>query len=554
MVKPVLIVVDDDQQVLQAIARDLRRHYGMRFRVLHVSSGNAALTLLQKLRQRDEPVALILADQRMPQMTGVALLEAARRENLYPSAKRVLLTAYADTAAAIQAINSAQVDYYLLKPWDPPEERLFPVLDDLLDDWLAGYRPPFAGVRVVGTRWSPTSHEIKDFLARNYVPYQWLDVERSEEARRLAEGAGEDKRQFPLIVLPDGARLSAPTTMQVAEKIGLKTRAGGAFYDLIIVGAGPAGLAAAVYGASEGLRTVMIERQAPGGQAGQSSRIENYLGFPAGLSGADLARRAVAQASRFGVEVLTPQEATGLRVDGPCRGVLLADGTLLRGHVLLIACGVAYRRLAVPGIERLTGCGVYYGAAMTEAFECRGEDVFIVGGANSAGQAAMYFARYARTVTMLTRSSLSKSMSQYLIDQIAATPNILVRTGTSVVEAHGMSHLEAITIADTSTGTRQTVPANALFILIGAFPHTDWLDGTVARDASGFILTGPDLMRDGRRPQCWTADRDPYLLESSVPGIFAVGDVRHGAVHRVASAVGEGSVAVSFVHQYLRTV
>jgi thioredoxin reductase (NADPH) len=512
------------------------------------------LEVLQKLKLRNLPVALLLVDQRMPQMSGMEFLEEAME--LFPEAKRALLTAYADTDAAIRAINTVKIDYYLLKPWDPPEERLYPVLNDLLDDWLSSFRPPFAGIRVIGHRWSPQSHQVKDFLGRNQVPYQWLDIEMDEEAHRLVTYAESDNTQhLPLVLFPDGSPLIQPTNVQIAEKIGLRTQAERPFYDLVIVGAGPAGLAAAVYGASEGLSTVMIEREAPGGQAGSSSRIENYLGFPVGLSGGDLARRAVAQARRFGVEILTPQEVTGVRVEDPYRIVKLADRSEISCHALMIATGVAWRKLNMPGIERLTGAGVYYGAAQTEAIACSGEEVYIVGGANSAGQAAMYFSKYARKVTILVRGdSLAKSMSQYLIEQISATDNIIVRVHSSVVEAKGETSLEAIAIANIVTGDKQTVPATSLFILIGALPRTDWLDGVVERDKQGFILSGPDFMRERRCPRGWTLDRDPFLLETSVPGIFVAGDVRYGSVKRVASGVGEGAIAVQFIHQYLSKV
>jgi thioredoxin reductase (NADPH) len=554
MAKPAILTVDDDPEVLQAVARDLRREYGDRFRVLRADSGASALEAVQQLKLRNEPVALFLVDQRMPRMSGVEFLEQALKP--FPKAKRALLTAYADTDAAIRAINTTQIDYYLMKPWDPPEERLYPVLDDLLDDWQASFRPPFEGIRVIGNRWSPQSHQVKDFLARNQVPYQWLDIELEEEARRLVSYANaEDMPHLPLVLFPDGSRLEQPSNVQVAEKIGLRTQAERPFYDLIIAGGGPAGLAAAVYGASEGLDTVMIEREAPGGQAGSSSRIENYLGFPVGLSGADLARRAVTQARRFGVEILTPQEVSSVRVEGPYRVVKLIDGNEISCHALLIATGVAWRRLNVAGIEALTGAGVYYGAAQTEALACQGEDVYLVGGANSAGQAAMYFSKYARQVTMLVRSdSLAKSMSQYLIDQIEAVENITVRFNASVVEAKGETSLEAITIANAITGEQETVPATSLFIFIGALPQTDWLDGVVERDERGFILTGPDLTQDRPRPKGWTLERDPFLLETNVPGIFAAGDVRHRSVKRVASGVGEGSIAVQFIHQYLSKV
>ena len=554
MAKPVIFTVDDDPEVLQAVARDLRLEYGDRFRVLRAESGAIALEALQQLKLRNEPVALFLVDQRMPQMSGVEFLEQALQ--IFPNTKRALLTAYADTNAAIDAINKTQIDYYLMKPWDPPEERLYPVLDDLLDDWLAQFRPPFEGIRVIGNRWSPQCHDIKDFLARNQVPYQWLDIELSEEAQNLVKYVEcGDRLHLPVVLFSDGTRLLKPSNLEIAAKIGLQTQADKPFYDLIIVGGGPAGLAAAVYGASEGLHTVMIERQAPGGQAGTSSRIENYLGFPVGLSGGDLARRAVTQARRFGVEILTPQEVKGIRIQDPYRFVTLADGSEISCHALILALGVAWRRLNVPGMEKLTGAGVYYGAAQTEALTCQGEDVYIIGGANSAGQAAMYFSRYANHVTMLVRGeSLASSMSQYLIDQIAETPNITVQVHSSVVEAKGDSSLEAIAIQNKLTGEIQVVPATSLFIFIGAVPHTEWLDGMVERDDRGFILTGTDLIRDGRRAKGWALDRQPYLLETNVPGVFAVGDVRHGSIKRVASSVGEGSICVQFIHQYLSKV
>jgi thioredoxin reductase (NADPH) len=556
MAKPAILTVDDDAEVLQAIARDLRQQYGAQFRIIRADSGESAIEVVQQLKLRNEPVALFLVDQRMPKMSGVEFLEQALE--IFPQAKRALLTAYADTDAAIKAINQTQIDYYLLKPWDPPTEKLYPVLDDLLDDWLANFRPPFEGIRVIGNRWSPQSHDMKDFLARNQIPYQWLDIELSEEARKLAEFANCDRLSLPLVLLANGESLLQPSIAEVAEKIGLRTQAEKPFYDLIIVGGGPAGLAAAVYGASEGLRTVMIEREAPGGQAGTSSRIENYLGFPVGLSGSDLTRRAVTQAKRFGVEILTPQEVKGIRVEDPYRIITLSDGKEISCQALILGLGVSWRRLQVPGLEALTGAGVYYGAAQTEALSCQGEDVYIIGGANSAGQAAMHFSKYARQVTMLVRgSSLTKSMSQYLIEQIAETPNIVVQTHSSVVEAKGETSLEAIAIE--CAGEITTVPATSLFIFIGAVPRTEWLDGVVERDERGFIRTGADLKVGGEtglnpRPKGWQLDRDPYLLETNVPGVFAVGDVRHGSVKRVASGVGEGSICVQFVHQYLANV
>jgi thioredoxin reductase (NADPH) len=554
MAKPVLVTIDDDAQVLRAIERDLRHKYGSDFRILRADSGATALEALKQLKLRNEPVALLLADQRMPQMTGVEFLEKAME--IFPEAKRALLTAYADTDDAIRAINKAKIDYYLLKPWNPPEEGLYPVLNDLLEVWKTSFLPCFEGVRVIGDRWSPKSHQVKDFLARNHIPYQWLDVE-SDEANRLATYAttSSDVLELPLLLFPDGSNLTAPTNIEIAEKIGLKMRATMPFYDLIIVGAGPGGLAAAVYGASEGLNTVIIEREAPGGQAGTSSRIENYLGFPIGLSGGDLARRAVAQTHKFGAEILTPQEVTSIRTEGQYQIVTLADGSELSSHTVIIATGVSYRKLNVPGIDKLIGAGVYYGAAITEALFYQDEDVFIVGAGNSAGQAAMYLSKHSRCVTLLVRGdSLAKSMSKYLIDQIELTDNITVKLLTQVVEVFGEDKLKAITLANTQTGEVVTVPAKALFTFIGAMPHTQWLEGVLERDQRGFILTGFDTMHNGTRPKGWTLERNPFLLETNVPGIFAVGDVRHNSVKRVASAVGEGSIAVQFIHQYLASL
>ena len=552
--KPVILTVDDDPQVLQAVAKDLRQQYGDRFRIMRADSGKTALDTLEKLKLRNETVALFLADQRMPQMSGVEFLEKGLE--MYPNAKRALLTAYADTDAAINAINKTQVDYYLMKPWDPPQEKLYPVIDDLIDDWMAHFHPPFEGIRVIGNRWSPDSHQVKDFLARNQVPYEWLDIESSQEAQKLVEYADCDHLNLPLVLFSDGSSLLQPNNVQLAEKIGLQTQAEKPFYDLIIVGGGPAGLAAAVYGASEGLRTLMVEKEAPGGQAGTSSRIENYLGFPVGLSGGDLARRAVTQARRFGVEILTPQEVQEIRVQDQYRIIQLTDGSEISCHALILALGVAWRRLSVPGIERLTGAGIYYGAAQTEARSCEGEEVYIIGAANSAGQGAMYFSKYASKVIILVRGdSLTKSMSQYLIEQIEATPNIEVRLHTSVIEAKGETSLSELTLVNNLTEEKETVAANSLFIFIGAKPSTEWLDGVLETDERGFILAGVDLKHNGRnRPKGWNLDRDPYLLETNVPGIFAVGDVRHGSVKRVASGVGEGSICVQFVHNYLSKV
>jgi thioredoxin reductase (NADPH) len=554
--KPILLSVDDDSDVLRALERDLRTKYGADYRVIGSDAPADALGVLKELKIRNDSVALLLADQRMPQMDGIEFLQEAMR--IFPQAKRALLTAYADTNAAISAINDANVHYFLLKPWDPPSERLYPQLDDLLDDWQASYRPAFQGIRVLGTRWSPKSYQLRDFLARNHVPYQWIDVEiaaNDPETKQLLEALGEEAGSLPVVLFPDGTKLLDSVPAELAERVGLRTRAQTSFYDLAILGGGPAGLAAAVYGASEGLHTVMIEREAPGGQAGMSSRIENYLGFPSGLSGGDLARRAVVQAQRFGVEILSPQEAIGVRLEGPYRIIKMADGNEISCHALMIATGVQWRRLEAPGVEQLQGAGIYYGGGATEALSCKGEIVYVVGGANSAGQAAMNFAQYAEKVVMLLRrDSLASTMSQYLIDQILQTPNIQLWAHASVAEVHGENHLEEISVLCSDTGKIERVPANAMFIFIGALPRTEWLADVIERDDRGFVLTGPDLIKDGKPPKGWTLDRDPFLLESSVPGIFAVGDVRHGSVKRVASGVGEGSVAVQFIHQYLSKV
>ncbi len=556
MAKPILLSVDDDSDVLRSIERDLRSKYGAEYRVIGSDSPEGALDLLKQLKVRNDSVALLLADQRMPRMDGVEFLQQGMR--IFPKAKRALLTAYADMNAAISAINQANINYFFLKPWDPPAEHLYPQLDDLLDDWQASYRPTFEGIRVLGTRWSPRSYDLRDFLARNHVPYQWIDVEISAndpETKRLLEALGPESADLPVVLFPDGTKLLESLPADVAKKVGLRTRAQTDFYDLAIVGGGPAGLAAAVYGASEGLKTVMIEREAPGGQAGMSSRIENYLGFPAGLSGNDLARRAVVQAQRFGVEILSPLEVVGVRLEGSYRIIKLADGNEISCHALMISTGVQWRKLEAEGIARLQGAGIYYGGGATEALSCEGEIVYVVGGANSAGQAAMNFAKYAERVVILVRGdSLASTMSQYLIDQIKEMPNIQLWAHASVVEAHGATHLEEISILCSDTNKIERVSASSMFIFIGALPRTDWLGDLVERDERGFILTGPDLIRDGQRPKGWTLDRDPFLLETNVPGIFAVGDVRHGSVKRVASGVGEGSVAVQFIHQYLSKV
>jgi thioredoxin reductase (NADPH) len=553
MARPVIMTVDDEPQVLNAVERDLRKHYGGEYRILKANSGADALEAVRQLKQRNAPLAVFLVDQRMPNMSGTEFLAQARQ--LYPDARKVLLTAYADTEAAIESINTLGLDYYLMKPWDPPEQTLYPVLDDLLSDWLAMVPLPYDGIRVAGTLWSPSSHNVKDFLARNRIPYQWLDIETDPESEELVKAVTNGQMQLPAVFFPDGDVLIKPDNRSLAEKCGLQTQATQPFYDVIIIGGGPAGLGAAVYGASEGLRTLMIEREATGGQAGTSSRIENYLGFPKGLSGADLARRATAQATRLGAEILTAVEAIKVRVDDPYRYVELSDGTELACRALIVATGVNVRRLAAPRVEELAGAGVYYGAALTEAAFYGDQPVFVAGGANSAGQGAMFFSRYASKVTMLVRASaLEKGMSQYLVDQIHGTENIEVLLRTEVVEAHGDDRLEALTIINNDTGEQESVPAAALFIFVGAVAHTDLLDGVVERNSAGFIITGRDLLRGGRRPKTWRLKRDPYLLETSVPGIFAAGDVRQGAVRRVATAVGEGAQAISFVHQHLKTV
>ena len=553
MAKPIIMTIDDEPHVLNAIARDLQAHYQSRYRIVKASSGPDALETVREFKRRNHPIALLLADQRMPSMSGVEFLEEAIK--LYPETKRVLLTAYADTDAAIASINAIGLDYYLMKPWDPPEERLYPVLDDLLSDWAANVPVPYDGIRVAGTLWSASSHNVKEFLARSQIPYQWLDIERDSEARELVESSSDGRPRLPTVFFPDGSTLVDPDLRTLADKVGMTTRAELPFYDLIIIGAGPAGLAAAVYGASEGLRTVVIEKEAAGGQAGTSARIENYLGFPQGVSGADLTRRATTQAKRLGAEILTAQEVTGLRVEDPYRIVTLGDGSELSCHTLLISTGVKVRELDVPGAEPFIGGSVYYGAATSEVVHYKGKKVFVIGGANSAGQGAIFLSRFASEVSVLIRGdSLKKSMSQYLIDQIDGTANISLMVNTEVAAMEGKEHLETVTIRNNKSGESETVPADAMFIFIGAVPHTDIVNGIVELDKAGFILTGQDLIRDGRKPMNWALPRDPFLLETSVPGIFAAGDVRHGVVRRVASAVGQGSVSVNFVHKYLETV
>jgi len=547
MPRPILLAVDDDISVLEAVVQDLRRQYGNTYRVMRAAGGQAALDILTQLKTRDEPVALLVSDQRMPGLTGVELLERARE--IYPDARRVLLTAYADTGAAIRAINTARIHYYLTKPWDPPEEKLYPVLNDLLEDWQAGYKPPFEGLRVIGHRWSLDDHRVRNFLSRNHVPYRWVDVAAGPEGQKLLDERRLDPEKLPVVLFSDGSALVQPELEALAGKVGLSIQATQDFYDIVVVGAGPAGLAAAVYGASEGLKTLVIEPEAPGGQAGSSSKIENYLGFPSGVTGADLGRRAHAQASRFGAEFIT-QRATGMRIDGQYRFIQLGDGREVSSHSVLLAPGVQYRKLEIPGCAELTGRGIYYGAALVEALGCKGEEVFIVGGANSAGQGALHFAKFATKVTMLVRGEgLSATMSKYLIDEIAHTSNIVVEARTQVLEARGNGRLQTLRLSG-PTGEIE-VPASSLFVFIGAAPVTAWLPSCILRDDKGFLLAGPDLRLDGKWPEGWRETREPFLLESSVPGVFVAGDVRHGSVKRVASAVGEGSIAVQLVHQYL---
>lgn len=547
MPKPILLAVDDDASVLEAVVQDLRRHYGQEYRVLRAASGQAALDTCAQLKERSDVVALVISDQRMPGMAGVELLE--RVQQIYPDARRVLLTAYADTEAAIRAINSARIHYYLTKPWDPPEERLYPVLDELLEDWKEGHKPAFEGIRVVGPRWSLRDYQIRNFLSRNQVPYVWLDPDRDGQALELLRRFGVEDTRLPAVLFPDGTVLVQPNDTVLAEKVGLQTQAQQDFYDLVVVGAGMAGLAAAVYAASEGLKTLVLEPEAPGGQAGSSSKIENYLGFPRGVSGERLARNAYDQARKFGAEFVT-QRASSIRREGDYRIVGMTGGANVSCRVCLLAAGVCYRRIEAPGMQRLTGAGVYYGASLTEAQSCRAEKVFVVGGANSAGQAAMHFSRFAEHVTMLVRGdSLGKSMSKYLIDQVTGTSNITVETNTEIVEAIGETRLEKVRLR-TPRG-EETRPATSVFLFIGAAPQTDWLPESILRDGKGFVLSGRDMRRDGALPPGWKENREPYLLETSMPGVFVAGDVRHGSVKRAASAVGEGSIAVQFMHQYL---
>jgi thioredoxin reductase (NADPH) len=545
-----IITVDDDPGVSRAVARDLRRRYGVDYRIVRAESGPDALDAVKEMKLRGDNVAVILADYRMPQMSGIEFLEQAM--DVYPTARRVLLTAYADTNAAIDAINVVDLDHYLLKPWDPPEEKLYPVIDSLLESWGAEDHRPVPEIKVVGHRWSARSSEVREFLARNQVPYKWFSSD-SPEGERLLLAASADGRTLPLVVTPEGEKMLAPSDTELAEHTGLVTKPASDFYDLIVVGGGPAGLGAAVYGASEGLRTALIERTATGGQAGQSSRIENYLGFPDGVSGAQLAERARRQAIKFGAELITTREVTGLDVNGAGRTVRFADGGSLDAHTVILATGVSYRKLTAPGLEDFTGRGVFYGSALTEATSCTGQHIYIVGGANSAGQAAVYLAhRAACSVTILVRGdSLEDTMSYYLIQQINSIELINVRTCTEVIEAHGDDHLEHLTLRDKNTGQTEKVEANWLFVFIGAAPLTDWLDGVLIRDDHGFVIAGPDLIVDDERPAGWTPERLPYHLETSVPGVFVAGDARADSAKRVASAVGEGAMAVMLVHRYV---
>jgi len=553
MNKPIILAIDDEPQVLNAVARDLQAQYQNEYQIMRASSGQEAMEAVNELKRRNLAIALFLVDQRMPSMTGIEFLAEAGK--LYPETKKVLLTAYADTDVAISSINAINLDYYLMKPWDPPEERLYPVLDDLLGDWVNTVPIPYGGIRIVGTLWSAKSHYVKDFLARSQVPYQWLDFEKDAEAKKLLELDSGGEIRLPTLFFPDGSRLVDPDLSTLADKVGMATRAKKPYYDLIIVGAGPAGLTAAVYGASEGLKTLVIERDAAGGQAGTSARIENFIGFPQGISGADLTRRAITQAKRLGAEILTAQEVCGLRVEDPYRYVSLKNGTELSCKALLLATGVKARQLDVPGIDKLIGVSVYYGAATSEAVHYQGKKVYVIGGANSAGQGAMFLSRFAREVVLVYRDkSLRKSMSTYLIDQIRQTDNITLLANTAMTAVEGEPVLENITLTNRESGESKSEAADAVFIFIGATPSTEITSDLIQKDESNFIYTGPDLFVDGKRPKNWNLTRDPFILETNVPGIFAAGDVRHGAIRRVASAVGQGAVAVELIHKYLETV
>lgn len=550
---PIIFSIDDDAQVLRAISRDLKSHYRQDYRILSTTSVSEAMESLLDLQNKGEEIAVFISDQRMPEMQGVDFLEKAMA--MFPFAKRVLLTAYSDTDAAIKAINDVQLDYYLMKPWDPPEEKLFPAIDELLHDWQGSYRPEFKGIKVIGYQFSPKSHDIKDFLAGNLIPYAWHDAASSEQGKQITKTNNLCPIDFPIVILEDGTLLKTPTLIDLASHIGLNAKTKQQIYDVIIIGAGPAGLAASVYGASEGLSTLLIERKAPGGQAGTSSRIENYLGFPSGLSGADLTRRAITQATRFGTEFLSPQSVKEIKLKGKYKTLILGDGSEINAKAVVITTGVDYRKLETKGIEEFTGKGIYYGAASTEASSCGNKDAFVLGGGNSAGQAAMYLAKFARNVFVLVRKQdLTSSMSSYLIDQIRGTENITVLGCTEILEAIGDEHLESLRLVDLNTSEERVVTADALFIFIGAKPFTDWVGLEIIKNSKGFIETGREMKSYKDFNQIWKSERDPYLLETSSPGIFAAGDVRAGAMNRVTSAVGEGSMAISFVHQYLSEV
>ena len=550
MKKPIIFLLDDDSAVLKSVERDVRAEFRKNYRIIATQSAKEALDALPEFKKKGENVALFLSDQRMPEMLGVAFLEKAKV--FYPDAKRILLTAYSDTDAAIKAINEVKLDYYLLKPWDPPEEKLHPILRDQLEAWQCSYIPEASGLRIVGHQWSPKSHQIKDFLSGNLVPYRWMNIENSAQGKELLELNGIEIKDLPAVFFDDGSFLTNPTTSEVGEKSGMSIKAKQAMYDVAVIGAGPAGLAASVYGGSEGLNTLLIEKRAPGGQAGTSSRIENYLGFPNGLSGSDLSRRAITQATRFGIEFLSPQEVVNIEIRDTYKIISLQNGDVVNAKTIIISTGVEYRKHPAKGIDEFTGAGIYYGAATTEAASCENEDIYIVGGGNSAGQAAMYLSKFARKVFIVVRKpDLSSSMSQYLIDQINATPTIEVIGNSEITEVSGEQRLSELVLKNGNTGKEEKRVAAALFIFIGAKPMTDWLHLDIIKDSRGFLETGPALARYNDFRKNWKLKRDPLLLETCIPGVFAAGDVRSGAMNRVASAVGEGSMAIRFGHEYL---